>query len=362
MPTLDNKGNNNDLHEGSTNFIGSGGFGLNQRALGNIRAVMIFVDFPDLHAAPGSETAVGDHLLGNGQAQEWYRTTSHGKMTLTVDRIPGWQRMHKPSTSPDYVFGDFPKQKAFIAEAAGLFGNVDFSRYQIVYVVAANSPHFPASPAYLAHQPADVIHPAHGTIRLGVTFGHDSYTNSFINLVHETNHLLGLPDLYRYIPPESPPAFRDAGAWDLMSDIFHSKAIVGWHQHKLGWLPPTRATMFERGTYKATLSPLGQDCALAMIVVPLDHSRVYVIEQAQTDGTRPEGILVYLVDAGIKQGHGVLQVKPAATPAAPDRIPAQPFAVGGVFREGNLTVRVLRKIGVLYEVQIEVGASATTRR
>ena len=39
-------------------------------------------------------------------------------------------------------------------------------------------------------------HHTSGEIRLAVTFGTDSYSNRYINLVHEVGHLFGLPDLY----------------------------------------------------------------------------------------------------------------------------------------------------------------------
>jgi hypothetical protein len=40
-----------------------------------------------------------------------------------------------------------------------------------------------------------------GPIRWGVTFGKDSYINSFINLCHEVCHTFGLPDLYNLESP-----------------------------------------------------------------------------------------------------------------------------------------------------------------
>ena len=37
----------------------------------------------------------------------------------------------------------------------------------------------------------------------------------------------------------------NAGCWPIMSDIFHSVSFLGWHRHKNGWLPVSRATYID---------------------------------------------------------------------------------------------------------------------
>jgi hypothetical protein len=54
------------------------------RPRGVVKAIMIFVDFPDAHAGPASADAIGKHLLGQGQAQQLFHDQSYGQLTLDV--------------------------------------------------------------------------------------------------------------------------------------------------------------------------------------------------------------------------------------------------------------------------------------
>ncbi len=167
------------------------------RPRGVVKAVMMFVDFPDAPAGSASAAAVADHLLGGGQAQQLYHDQSYGRLTVdvTVRSDLGWRRM--PEHSTGYDFGDFKSQRSYISAAAGLFhpAEIRFSDYQMVFVVAADTPNLPLSPAFTPLVGDEASSPS-GKIRLAVTLGHDSYSNRYINLVHEIGHLFGLPDLY----------------------------------------------------------------------------------------------------------------------------------------------------------------------
>src|SRR4026209_1704939 len=77
-------------------------FGLYQRPIGTVRALMIFVDFPDAPAA-GAPTATRDPVLPG--APDWYSTTSYGQLQLTVATVPRWFRMPHASTTYDFDRG-----------------------------------------------------------------------------------------------------------------------------------------------------------------------------------------------------------------------------------------------------------------
>ena len=102
--------------------------------------------------APGVHIAAQDtrHLLGGGKAQQLYHEQSYGRLTLdvTVRSDLGWRRMSKHSTSYDFL--DFKSQRSYISAAAGLFhpAEIRFSDYQMVLVVAADTPNFPLSPGF----------------------------------------------------------------------------------------------------------------------------------------------------------------------------------------------------------------------
>jgi hypothetical protein len=207
-----------------------------------------------------------------------------------------------------------------------------------------------------------------GKIRLAVTLGHDSYSNRYINLVHEIGHLFGLPDLY--VAGETVDQSK-VGCWSIMCDIFHSVSFLGWHRHKNGWLSAARATYIKQATpgWYATLSPLSGSCGLSLIVLPVDHvnhpSKVFVIELAQPVlGTNDEywgdGVLVYTVDATIESGASPVVVIPQQVSDSDDygHLYQAPYGVGDVAHARGpgsvaLKVSVLQKFGSFYNIKID---------
>jgi hypothetical protein len=116
-----------------------------------LKAVMIFVDFPDAPAGSTSGEYIGKHLLGCGKAQQLFHDQSYGQLTLdvTVRSDLGWRRLSKPSTAYD-IDNDFESQKSYISDAAALFrpAEIRFPDYQIVFVVASKTASFEYSPAF----------------------------------------------------------------------------------------------------------------------------------------------------------------------------------------------------------------------
>jgi M6 family metalloprotease-like protein len=326
------------------------------RPLGRVKAVMVFVDFPDAPAGATSAAATADHLLGGGRAQTLYHEQSYGRMTLdvTVRADLGWRQV--PHASTCYVLTDFFKQRTFIQDSAALFrpNEVRFSDYRVVLVVAARSAQgdgFAKSPAFTPLAGDEANSPS-GGIRSAVTFGRDSYANSYINLVHELGHVIALPDEY----PEGGGANNTAiGCWSLMSDIWHSVSFLGWHRHKNGWLDPAKITYLARDTVKQslTLAPLGTSSGLSTVVIPVDNaqhpSKVLVLEPAQrvvgSDGSfAGSGVLAYTVDATIASGHQpvVLVARSSAPSDVYGAMFEAPFGVGdssGLRRLGRLKVQ-----------------------
>jgi len=77
IPDLDPKGVVEQT-EGPTDFTRFA------RPRGVVKAVMIFVDFPDVPAGSASAAAAAEHLLGGGKAQQLYHEQSYGQLTLDV--------------------------------------------------------------------------------------------------------------------------------------------------------------------------------------------------------------------------------------------------------------------------------------
>ena len=333
-------------------------YGFYARPSGVVKAVMIFVDFPDVPAGSRTTEATGDHLLGGGDAQKLFTTQSYGKVTLDVTRVNGWRRMPKPVgsyTGSDNAFS-FEEHKVYVTDAAALFPTIRFSDYRFVFVVAPPTPKIALSPAFNAPSGGGAPTPT-GEVRLAVTFGNDSYANRYINLVHEVGHLFGLPDLYPYSD-----CAKDStvGPWDLMDNIFQGNIFFGWHRHKMGWLDRERETFLEQGEWLGTLSRLSATHGTAMVVIPVGNetrpSKVFVVELAEpvlarsSSQSMGDGVLIYSVDATIATG--CLPVK--VYPKNPSDLWKAPYGSGDTFNDpaAPMTVEIQKKVGNGYAVRI----------
>jgi M6 family metalloprotease-like protein len=341
-------------------------FAFYARPVGHLKAVMLFVDFPDAPADACVPVDQATHLLGNGQAQRLFHDQSHGTFELTVDILDhlGWRRLSQSSSN--YNWHDFTSHRQYIADAAGLFaGELDFSTYQFVLIVAPPNAGFPDSPAFNA-RPGQGASSASGEIRLAVTFGQDSYRNSYINLVHEVSHLMGLPDLYPY---GAGVDTSRAGCWDIMSDIFHCTTFLGWHRHKNGWLNTSRTIYLSESPQERyiTLSPLSSRYGISMVVMPIDApqspSKVFVVELAQPredapNGRPREGVLVYSVNSTVPTGHSPVVVHPKIDSSSLEQgyLFEAPYGVGDTASvvDGNsrLTATVLQQFGAFYHLKL----------
>jgi M6 family metalloprotease-like protein len=366
VPALGTMLTNNAQNEAPTNYS------VFARPTGTIRAVMIFVDFPDA-ASSEPPAPVGDHVLG--QLKQLYHEQSYGKLSIEVDVKSelGWRRM--PRNSSGYDLENLMSQTHYITEAASLFSSdIKFSDYRFVYIIPCRNAVPPLSPAFNPNPPTSAPTPS-GDIHLGVTMGQDAYHNRYITLVHETGHLFGLPDLYW---SGKPPDVSEVGCWDIMSDTYRSMGFIGWHRHKFGWLDPSRELYLSDNTegWYTTVSPLSAGCGLSMIVLPIDGpsnpTKVFAVEIAQPilgfETDRPgggDGILMYTVDAKIPSAMAPVVVLRNVDHQTREfgRLYDVPFGVSewrsytvdGV----TLEVSVLQKFGSSYNIRIKYSRSSS---
>ncbi len=369
---------------------------------GAVNAVMVFVDFEGARAGDLITETVGNDKLGNGAAQMLFERQSYGKMKLNVTRIDGWRSLSNtashytdtpddgnPATPEDDAthFDTYAEHLTYIQDVTALFTDVTFSNYDIVLIVASPTPDIRLSPAVTVG--AGDISTLNG-VRAAVTFGNDSYTNRWTNLVHEMGHLFGLPDLYPFAPLKKKDSV--VGPWDLMDDIFSGNVFLGWHRHKMGWLDGSRmrylqrtTTTFER-TYE--LTRVSSCCGPSMVVISAgtetNPSKVFVVELTEpvlTSDWRAkqmsssDGVLIYSVDATLASGSFPINVysrtpRPA-TPASDsdyEFLWQAPWEVDDTFNDTDspvdgvpMKVEVLSKTGTgsnsTYEVKITVNSS-----
>lgn len=348
------------------------------KPLGTVRAVMVFVGFPD---AEGVEdpAAVAEHLLGKGDFAGLYRDQSFGKLDLDVTVMAGlgWRRLARRSTEfgqlgadGTVTFDTSAQHRRYITEAVAAFtpDEVRFADFDMVFIVPPKEAAFRNSPAFPVTK-GNGVEVGNREIRAAVTLGRDSYKNTFINLVHEVGHLFGLPDLY---PSGRLAEDSFAGCWGIMSDIFRASGFLGWHRHKNGWLDADRKSYVrDSGTETFTLAPLSADSGVSMLVFPVDNaskpSKVFVVEVAQpTHGFRDgkpgeEGVLLYTVDALKESGESPIEVLPKIPGHDPNfgNLFQAPFGPGddsGIRTvrgfDASIRLNVLRKNGSGFDVDV----------
>jgi M6 family metalloprotease-like protein len=301
---------------------------LSLRGLGTLRAVMLFVDFRD---RPASESTVQLYDRLAKPAAAWIREVSARRAALEVTSVHRWYRMSNGSRGYGLSDGvSFEEQRRYIAEAvAAADRDFDFSPYSIVYVVASKGSALERSPAFHALA-GDGVKVDGTELRYGATFGEDirgvspSAYGAYV-LVHETGHMLGLPDLYDVPNPTYWTLFRFAGSWDIMSWNLPGAHLLAWHKWKLGWLEPNElACLNGPGELTATLTPAAQSGGLKAVVIPTSTSAAFVVEARKRIGEDKrlcdEGVLVYSVSGVVSSGEGPIRVRPAKRDASPEQV------------------------------------------
>jgi M6 family metalloprotease-like protein len=243
---------------------------------GKIRAVMLFVDFPN-HAAseapmPFGNTETYYEFLGPGAVQ-WYKDSSYNALNLEITPIHKWY--HMSHVDDDYLFERGLTWEAHVnyaGEALALAdADVDFSKFDLFYIVPVRTASkITFSPAYIDDSPywgwpAWVVLD-NANITHGVTTGQDAWTywgSKVLN--HETNHTFGLPDLYAFDGKWTWAGKQwlwdyhyFVGGWELMGLITGpAPDLLAWHKWKLGWVTDDQVDVVTKaGTTEHHLTPI----------------------------------------------------------------------------------------------------------
>jgi M6 family metalloprotease-like protein len=270
--------------------------------VGKLRIAMLFADFPD---SPGPESPDVIYSAYSQRVVDWYRTVSYGRLEIEIAPLRRWLRL--PRMLAEYESEHFEGAiEATIAAADPLF---NFSDVDAIYLVAA----MPSLASTIIDDVPLQVDGAH--IHSWSWLATGSLQRLPFFTIHETGHLLGLPDLYNQRVPSS------QHNWDVMSAAPRGGGMFAWHRWKLGWLDSDQVVCVNRrGTVTATLAPIERPGGRKAIISQVGNA-VVVVEVRRALGEDAAicvgGVLVYRVDfsAGSPENAGSrrmpIQVRPA---------------------------------------------------
>lgn len=288
------------------------------RPAGRLDAVMIFLSFPDARPRVGPEQLAADHFPGTTR---FFERASYGRFALHAHPQKHWVRMPRPATSyriqRDW---DSEQRSRYLQDAiTAADPEVDFSRYDLVYLVAdPDAPGVDSDATKVVNLDRPLV--ADGTALRRVVTVFERHPPDRNVLAHETGHVMDLPDLYHRPTDGKGDWDTHVGDWDLMGSQFGlASDPFGWHKWKLGWLSSAQvACVRGPGSSLYTLQPLetpmlpGGDARTRMIVVRTGPETAVAIEARAAYGndtaTCTEGVLVYRVLSDTPSGGGPVQV------------------------------------------------------
>ncbi|MFF8383229.1 M6 family metalloprotease domain-containing protein [Streptomyces kanasensis] len=217
-------------------------------------AVMVFLSFPDATPVHGTEVIAADHFPGTS---EFFARASYGRFALRAEPRHGWLRMPRPSTAYAVRRDWAPDRRAaYLRDALAVADPVvDFSRYDIVYLVAdPDAPGVDSDATKVVNLRTPLR--ADGTDIDRVVTVFERHPPDRNVLAHETGHVFDLPDLYNRPVDGKGDWDTHVGDWDLMGSQFAmAPEPFGWHKWKLGWLDEHQVRCV-RAPQWVTLRPL----------------------------------------------------------------------------------------------------------
>jgi M6 family metalloprotease-like protein len=251
---------------------------------GTLRAALLLIHPAD--TPPDDSVAPPTVMLD--AAAEWFRSVSYGRLQLEVETVPRWLAL--PKTSVQYL----EEPEAYLRDAvAAADPFLDFSRIDVVYLSpASRTPETRTSAILNGFGVRADGREVRAWVPWQAGFADQVNTDPW-TLIHETGHLLGLPDLYS---PNAPSTFY---RWDVMAFRIPAE-LYAWHRWKLGWLDPGQIVCLTRTRRRTvTLTPIERPGGTKAVFVKRG-TRILAIEaRARLGYDRmlcETGILVYEVE------------------------------------------------------------------
>ncbi|MFE7317160.1 M6 family metalloprotease domain-containing protein [Streptomyces sp. NPDC057555] len=281
-------------------------------------AVMIFLSFPHAKPRMSPQRLSRDYFPATSR---FFERASYGRFHLRAHIQNRWVRMPHPATwygiQRDWDSG---RRSDYLRDAvAAADPTVDFSRYDLIYLVAdPGAPGVDADATKVVNLDQPMYADGVELRRFVTVFEHSPPDRNV--LAHETGHVFDLPDLYHR--PESGHGNWDThvGDWDLMGSQFGlAPEPFAWHKWRLGWITdgqvdcvnPDRPRMHALRTLSAPEAP-GSHRRPRLLVVRTGPDSALALEARGAEGNDrtvcTEGVLVYRVRSATASGEGPVQV------------------------------------------------------
>jgi M6 family metalloprotease-like protein len=253
-------------------------------SFGALRIAMLFVDFADAPGSASPDALVNDYAPA---VARWYRSASNERLQLVIEPVRRWLRL--PRLLSEYEAAHFSGAIEDVLAVAD--PQHDFSRVDALYVLTSQ-PSGAFAATVIDHVPRRVDG---RDIRAWIWFaaGGSGRARPEV-LIHETGHLLGLPDLY--------DVGRRGGRhrWDVMAGS-GGAGMLAWHRWKLGWLEEREVVcLTSRQRRLVELSPLTSAGTGTKAIVYRTRRAAVVVEVRARTGVDASlcraGVLVYRVD------------------------------------------------------------------
>jgi hypothetical protein len=295
------------------------------------RVLSVMVDFAD---AP---TSIFHQALRLDAVDSWMQALSYGRAGVQHALQPGVVRM--PKNYDSYAFnGSWGSRKTFFQDVVQtLDSQVDFARFDAVFVSAATPPFKAGAPTRVPPDADVLAAPGTGVVADGRELRHFGQTTQPGTAFRSLLHLAGLP----------PGPFPSAGVWDSMSPgsrfgPIDRVGLLAWHRQKLGWLDPTQIRCLGSAPVEMTLTPTWSNGGVKMVVAATSATTAVVLENRQLGGLDAihcrRGVLAYEVRTNVEAGISVLAADASNKPdCGTAQLPAAPYDVkaGDAIRVGG---------------------------
>src|SRR5688572_400015 len=309
-----------------------------QKAVGDVRIAVIFVDFSD---AVATRTPQNVFAILSPTAENYFRAVSYGRMNLILEPSFVWRRMSGATTQYGWSALTHINHRIYIQEAVDLAASVNFANSDAITVISnPDAGALNNGPTFIGNPTSGIT--ADGKLFMNATTsGRDLSAWGGFWLNHELGHSMGLPDLYAY----SGAGHRFVGGFSLMGLIAgHSREFFAWERWVLGWIDDAQVSCAVAGTSEVVLSPVERSGGTKMVVIPTGITSAIVVESRRaegydTNGAFLPGALVYFIDTAVGSGNGVLRVLPLND--ADGNKGSAPLQLGQSISSGGVTITVV---------------------